>query len=113
MRVCLELLTTFNTAVMNRQLTFQERRQAFAAWRSRLVDMHEDDSASAVVAATALALLHCCHNQAATAAPPASSCKNRLPPSCCHNAAAITIVALPLPNCWLSNATIYHYDATC
>jgi hypothetical protein len=29
---------------MNRQLTFQERREAFAARRGRLVDMHEDDA---------------------------------------------------------------------
>ena len=29
---------------MNRQLTFQERREAFTARRGRLVDMHEDDA---------------------------------------------------------------------
>ncbi len=29
---------------MNRQTTFQERREAFAAHRGRLVDMREDDS---------------------------------------------------------------------
>ncbi len=31
---------------MNRQLSFQERREAFAARRGRFVDMHEDDNFS-------------------------------------------------------------------
>ena len=37
-------MSTKNTAVMKGQPTFQERREAFAARRGRLVDMREDDS---------------------------------------------------------------------
>ena len=37
-------MSTKNTAVMKGQPTFQERREAFAARRSRLVDTREDDS---------------------------------------------------------------------
>ncbi len=33
---------------MNRQLSFQERREAFAARRGRFVDMHEDDDSSSL-----------------------------------------------------------------
>jgi hypothetical protein len=33
---------------MDRQLSFQERREAFAARRGRFVDMHEDDDSSSL-----------------------------------------------------------------
>jgi hypothetical protein len=46
MRVCLN--NNINTAVMNRQLSFQEHRDAFAARHGRFVDMHEDDNSSSL-----------------------------------------------------------------